>query len=38
MRSTVSAVPTDSKNEVNGKLAAAIQALDELLRPHLQRS
>ena len=38
MRSTVSALPTDSKNEINGKLAASTQTLDELIRPHLQRS
>jgi hypothetical protein len=38
MRSTVSAVRTDSKNEVNIKLAAAVQSIDDQLRPHLQRS
>ena len=38
MRSTVASLPTDSKNELNNKLAAAVQAIDDQLRPHLQRS
>jgi hypothetical protein len=38
MRSTVSAVRTDSKNEINIKLAAAVQSIDDQLRPHLERS
>lgn len=38
MRSTVSAVRTNSENEINKKLAAAVQAIDDQLRPHLQRN
>jgi hypothetical protein len=38
MRATVSALPTDSANAINVALAAAIQAIDDQLRPHLQRS
>lgn len=38
MRSTVSALPSDATNELNIKLAAAVQAIDNLLRPHLRRS
>lgn len=38
MRSTVSAVRTDAKNEVNSKLTASVQTIDDQLRPHLQRS
>lgn len=38
MHSTVSALPTNSENELNKKLAAAVQAIDDQLRPHLQRS
>lgn len=38
MRSIVSALPTDSENELNKKLAAAVRAIDDQLRPHLQRS
>jgi hypothetical protein len=38
MRSTVSALRTDSKNEVNVKLSVAVQSIDDHLRPHLQRS
>jgi hypothetical protein len=38
MRSIVSAHPTDSENELNKKLAAAVQAIDDQLRQHLQRS
>lgn len=38
MRSTVSALPTDSANSINIKMATAIQAIDDKLRPHLQRS
>jgi len=36
MRSTVSAVPSDVKNEVNVKLAEAIQEINNQLRPHLR--
>jgi len=38
MRSIVSALPTNPENELNKKLAAAVQAIDDQLRPHLQRS
>jgi hypothetical protein len=38
MRSTVSAVRTDFNNEVNIKLAAAVQSIDDQLLPYLQRS
>lgn len=37
MRSIISALPTDSENELNKKLAAAVRAIDDQLRPHLQR-
>lgn len=38
IRGIVSALPTNSENELNKKLAAAVQAIDDQLRPHLQRS
>jgi hypothetical protein len=38
MRSTVSALPSDAKNELNIKLSAAVEVIDNLLRPHLRRS
>ena len=38
IRSMVSAVRTDSKNEVNIQLATAVQLIDDQLLPHLQRS
>lgn len=38
MRSTVSGSPTNSENELNKKLDAAIHILDARLRPHLRRN
>jgi hypothetical protein len=38
IRSTVWGSSTDAKNPINVKLAAAIKAIDDQVRPHLQRS
>jgi hypothetical protein len=38
MRSIISALPTNSENILNQKLAAAVQAIDDQLRQHLERS
>ena len=37
MRSTVAATPGDTKNELTGRLEAAVRGIEDELRPHLKR-